>query len=224
MVTATLNPNLIAFVGDVQGKLNAFEYSTAQAPNRGCTTIIQVGDFWIYDRAQELVKLHRTLRRICPDGINLTDNDYRFIDGNHENSNVLGPDADGLIHLADNLTYLPRGTRAHLAGADLLFFGGVSSTDRTHRTEGKDWWPAENITTDQATRAVSAAAVRTGDTTDQTNRHHLTRVRETAAPRAHVHGHHHTRFAAPVDQTITIALNAHHHYGSVAVLGTTDWS
>lgn len=66
------------------------------------------------------------------------------------------------------------------------------------------------------------AAVRTGDTTDQTNPHHLTRVRDAASPRVHVHRHHHPRFAAPVDQAMTIALNAHPHDGSMAVLDTTD--
>lgn len=156
MVAAAPNPNLIAFVGDLHGKLAAFEHTAAQALNRGCTTIVQVGDFWIYDGPKELPKLQRTLRRICPDGIAVEDIDYRFIDGNHENFDVLNPDAAGPVQMSANVTYMPRGTRAHLAGAELLFFGGASSTDRSRRTEGKDWWPAENITTGQAERVTVA--------------------------------------------------------------------
>ncbi|MGN0096941.1 MAG: hypothetical protein ACI38U_12845 [Corynebacterium sp.] len=163
MVTAAPNPNLIAFVGDLHGKLAAFEHTTAQALNRGATTIVQVGDFWIYDGPKELPKLQRTLRRICPDGIAVEDIDYRFIDGNHENFDVLNPGAAALVQMSDNVTYMPRGTRAHLAGAAILFFGGASSTDREHRIEGKDWWPAENITTGQAERVTAADPADTSD-------------------------------------------------------------
>ena len=226
MVTATPNPNLIAFVGDLHGKLTAFEHTAAQALNRGCTTIIQVGDFWIYDGPKELPKLQRTLRRICPDGIKLSDIDYRFIDGNHENFDVLDPDAVGPVQMSDNVTYMPRGSRAHLAGADILFFGGASSTDREHRTEGKDWWPAENITTAQAERITDApvepvdvlvthettnpafdtlcahgghARDKLNDPAGETNRAHLDSIVAHTRPRVQVHGHHHTQHTATHD-------------------------
>jgi hypothetical protein len=56
------------------------------------------------------------------------------------------------------------------------------------------------------------------------NRAHLTRLRDAAAPRAHVHGHHHTRFAAPVAGVLDISLNKETRDGSVAILDTTDWT
>ncbi|MDN6386139.1 MAG: hypothetical protein L0J86_00435 [Corynebacterium sp.] len=52
---------------------------------------------------------------------------------------------------------MPRGTRARIAGAELLFCGGASSTDREYRTEGQSWWPAENITDTQLDRALTTA-------------------------------------------------------------------
>lgn len=229
MVTATPNPNLIAFVGDLHGTLAAFEHTTAQALNRGCATIIQVGDFWIYDGPKELPKLQRTLRRICPDGITVEDIDYRFVDGNHENFDVLNPDAPGPVQMSDNVTYMPRGTRARLAGAEILFFGGASSTDIAHRTEGKNWWPAENVTTEQAERVTEAnhagsapvdilvthdtttaafdnlctvsrhARDKRHDPAGDTNRAHLDSIVEHTWPRVQVHGHHHTRHSSIYD-------------------------
>ncbi|WP_291479944.1 metallophosphoesterase [Corynebacterium sp.] len=220
MVTATPNPTLIAFIGDLHGKLAAFEHTTAQALNRGATTIIQVGDFWIYDNPRQLAKLQRVLRRISPDGIADEDIDYRFIDGNHEKFDILNPDATAPVAMSDNLTYMPRGTHARLAGADILFFGGASSVDRDHRTEGTTWWPAENITAEQVqlvtdtptapvdilvthdTSTAGFAALldhgghardKTDDPAGTTNRAYLDTVITHTRPRVQVHGHHHTR-------------------------------
>ncbi|MGP9761051.1 hypothetical protein [Corynebacterium sp. AOP12-C2-36] len=106
---------------------------------------MQVVDFWLYENPRELAKQQRLLRRICPDGIEISDIDYRFIDGNHENFGILDPDAPEPVQMFDSVTYIPRGSRALLAGAEILFFGGVSSADTAHRTEGKSWWTAENI-------------------------------------------------------------------------------
>ena len=63
-----------------------------------------------------------------------------------------------------------------------------------------------------------------GEPAGETNRTHLTGVRDAARPRVHVHGHHHTRFAAPVARVLDIGLNKESHPGSVAILNTTDWS
>lgn len=252
MVTTTPNPYLIAFVGDLHGKLAAFEHTAAQALNRGVCTIVQVGDFWIYDRSNELTKLQRVLRRICPDGIELGQVDYRFIDGNHENFDVLTPNAAGPVTMSDNATYMPRGTRATLSGADLLFVGGASSTDLDHRTEGVSWWPDENITGAQSARAQDAAQQgpvdvmvthettshafnelcdrgghaldKLGDPAGETNRAHLDRIVEAARPRVHVHGHHHTWHVSTHDGVVDIALSLEKARGSVAIVDTSDWT
>ncbi|AHW62551.1 Hypothetical protein CGLY_00515 [Corynebacterium glyciniphilum AJ 3170] len=259
------NPNLIAFIGDIHRKDIALETTVALVLEAGATTIIQCGDYWLYgdqvppqppghpDMAQ---KAQTAINNACHDtGIDLTEVDVRFIDGNHDNPDLLNPNTPRPVRISDNVTYMPRGTRARLAGVELLFLGGASSIDKQWRTEGLNWWPAENITESQAERAIAAATDpdqppvdilvthettteaftalahgsehaqdKAGEPAGETNRTHLTGVRDAARPRVHVHGHHHTRFAAPVARVLDIGLNKETHPGSVAILDTTDWT
>lgn len=262
---ATPNPNLIAFIGDIHRRDIALETTVALALEAGATTIIQCGDYWLYgdqvppqppghpDMAQ---KAQTAIEQACHDtGIPTDLVDVRFIDGNHDNPELLNPDTPHPVRISDNVTYMPRGTRARLAGVELLFLGGASSIDKQWRTEGLNWWPAENITESQAARAITAATDpnpppvdilvthetsteaftalargsehaqdKAGEPAGETNRAHLTDVRDAATPRVHVHGHHHTRFAAPVAGVLDIGLNKETRDGSVAILDTTDWS
>lgn len=83
----------IAFVSDIHARPSAFEHATGTALSRGMTTIIVVGDFWIYDAPKKQVKLERISTRVCHHaGIALHLSDYRFIDGNHGNSDY-GPES-----------------------------------------------------------------------------------------------------------------------------------
>ena len=161
MAQVTPSSNRIAFIGDLHGNRAAFEYTAAAAFERGCTTIIQVGDFWMFNSKRGIVRMQRALRRACPSYLDNRQIDYRFIDGNHENFDLLDPDANEPVQVSDNVTYMPRGSRGSFAGAELMFFGGASSVDRFDehdrlaRTTGKDWWPAENITHSQVDRALA---------------------------------------------------------------------
>ena len=163
MVQVTPSPTRIAFIGDLHGNRSAFEHTAAVALHRGCTTIVQVGDFWMFDNDRSIARMQRTLRRACPWHLDHEMIDYRFIDGNHENFNLLDPDATEPVQISDNVTYMPRGSRANLAGAEMMFFGGASSVDRFDDrgapilTTGSEWWPAENITHAQTNRALAAS-------------------------------------------------------------------
>lgn len=72
-----------------------------------------------------------------------------FIDGNHENFDLL--DAypveiwnGGKTHrIKENIIHLMRGQMFTLHGKKFFTFGGASSIDKEHRTEGKSWWPQE---------------------------------------------------------------------------------
>ena len=164
MVQATQSPTLIAFIGDLHGNRSAFEHTAAVALHRGCTTIVQVGDFWMYNSDRDIAKMQRALRHACPWNMDPELIDYRFIDGNHENFDLIDPDATAPVQVSDNVTYMPRCSRANLAGAELMFFGGASSVDRFDdrgapvRTTGRDWWPAENITHAQVGRALDTSS------------------------------------------------------------------
>lgn|GEM_PF-1675137 len=217
------------------------------------TTIIQVGDFWIYDRPKEPVKLERIITRVCRDAkIDPDLVDYRFIDGNHENFNWLTSDASTPVQVSEHVTYMPRGTRARLAGAEILFCGGASSTDRAHRTEGKTWWPVENITDAQLGRALDTAEAgpvdvlvphetttaafaelcatgghaldKLDDPAGDANRARLDQLVAAASPRALVHGHHHTRHAGVVDGVQVVSLSLEIRVGAVAILDTDAWT
>lgn len=245
MHTPAPDPNLIAFVGDIHALPAAFACSTRLAAQAGAATIIQVGDLGV-DTPDDLSHLQQILTKWAPTA------DYRVIDGNHENFNMLNPDAAGPVALTEQITYMPRGTRARLAGAEILFCGGATSIDRDWRTEGINWFPDESITPTQADRAVEAAhtgpvdLLVTHETTSaaltilaRCSRHarekatdprgiadrvHIDRIATAAGPRAHIHGHHHTRFAAPVDGVLDISLDKEASRGSVVLLDTRDWS
>lgn len=82
-----------------------------------------------------------------------------FIDGNHENFDVLNayPEEDwhgGRIHrIRSNIVHLMRGEIFDLDGKKWFVFGGGFSHDRTMRTEGKNWWKAELPTREECARA-----------------------------------------------------------------------
>ena len=72
-----------------------------------------------------------------------------FIDGNHENFEMLYnlPTVDfcgGIAHKVDEGIYhLIRGEVYNIGKKSFFVFGGASSHDKEHRTEGKSWWKEE---------------------------------------------------------------------------------
>lgn len=243
----TPDPHRIAFVGDLHGRLDAFIHTTNLAAAAGASTIIQTGDFGFHHPA-DLELLQLIVDERTP-GV-----DYRIIDGNHEDFTLLNPDATEPTALTRSITHMPRGLRDTIAGINMLFLGGATSTDRKWRTEGVNWFPTEHITDAQIDRAITAAGTGTStvdilvthdtgsaaftalaagsdhaqnkaaDPLSQADRAHIDRVLTAVHPAVHVHGHHHTRFAAPLDGELTgtldIALAKEADDGSVVVLDT----
>jgi predicted phosphodiesterase len=248
-MNATSDLNRIAFVGDLHGKHSAFEHTLDLAVSAGATTIIQTGDFGFHHPA-DLDLLQLLLDERAPDA------DYRIIDGNHEDFTLLNPDTTEPTPLTRSITHMPRGSRTTIAGINMLFLGGATSTDRQWRTEGVDWFPAEHITDAQVDRAITASGTgagtdpvdilvthetgttaftalaadsehardKVGDPLGDADRARIDRVLSAVHPTVHIHGHHHTRFAAPLDGeptgTLDIALAKETDDGSVVVLDT----
>lgn len=86
-----------------------------------------------------------------------------FIDGNHENFNILDkralkytvPDLgdniwDGAVQVRENLFHLPRGSRWIWHDRKWLGCGGAVSIDKKWRVLNKSWWTQETITPEQA--------------------------------------------------------------------------
>ncbi len=72
-----------------------------------------------------------------------------FVDGNHENFDMLYTlptveFCDGIVHkIEDGIYHLIRGEAYTIDGKKFFAFGGASSHDKKHRTEGKNWWKEE---------------------------------------------------------------------------------
>ena len=91
-----------------------------------------------------------------------------FIDGNHENFDMLNklPIADmfgaGVGVVASSIFHLKRGFIYTVAGNRILTIGGGLSIDKKYRIEGKSWWAAEELNNEETERCWGALANRKG--------------------------------------------------------------
>lgn len=74
---------------------------------------------------------------------------YHFIDGNHDHLPSLLKHEEP-AEVAPGLIYCPRGSTLTLDGRRVGFLGGAKSIDREWRVEGKEWWPEEELTPEDA--------------------------------------------------------------------------
>lgn len=129
----------IAFLGDVHARMNALETAMQNCARRGIDTLLQVGDFWLYTE-KDLTKFNRVRDRIEDQFGVLVD--VHFIDGNHENFDLLG-DTAVTKEMTPFMTYHGRGDIFTIKDVTIATFGGAVSIDKFLRTEGRDWWPQE---------------------------------------------------------------------------------
>lgn len=102
--------------------------------------ILHLGDFGVWPGPRGAAYLD-VVRYACQaDGVRIW-----FIDGNHEDFTQLGKFRDG-----DPVRWLPRGARWNWHGRTWLALGGGVSLDKAIRTEGRDWWPQEEISENEA--------------------------------------------------------------------------
>lgn len=156
------------FAGDVHGNLADLEIAMTCAARNGIDTVIQVGDFWIYDNPQDIQKLERRAK-VCENDFGFCPHIY-FIDGNHENytrdSGSLrslnyyvgkaldsGSEGDTGVPICDYLTYMPRGSVMDVGGLTIGFVGGADSIDKQFLVPGKTWFPEEELTESDYRRA-----------------------------------------------------------------------
>lgn len=128
------------------------------AAREGVRTIIQVGDFGLDWPGAMRGRLEDRLNRL------LIDHDMKLIcsPGNHDNLtriSQLDVQDDGLIHWRFNITVLPKGGRTVIEGLRIGGLGGAMSVDKAHRREGRDWWPDEAPTREQAEHLVAGGPI-----------------------------------------------------------------
>lgn len=83
-----------------------------------------------------------------------------FIDGNHENFDMLNAYNEieyfgGKAHqIMPSIYHLMRGQVFEIDGIKIFTMGGASSHDKEHRTEGKSWWTEELPSNEEYEEAI----------------------------------------------------------------------
>jgi len=140
----------IYLVGDTHGTWDNI-MRIKNVPN--CIHIV-LGDFgfiWGPDTESDLVKLERDLVK--------NDNLLLFIDGNHENFEMLNAYPvevwnGGKVHrITDHILHLMRGQVFEIEGKKYFTMGGAGSIDKIRRTNRVSWWFEENINKEEENEA-----------------------------------------------------------------------
>lgn len=82
--------------------------------------------------------------------------------GNHDNHATAAKieiEPDGMGRIRSNIRMIPRGGRVTVEGAVVGALGGAFSVDLEHRTEGRDWWPNEEPTEEEAQALINGGPV-----------------------------------------------------------------
>ena len=137
----------IYITGDTHGTIDWEKLNTGNFPEQKCMTpesdyVIILGDFGgVWDGSAEDRYVIKTYSER-----NFT---TLFIDGNHENHDMLDkyPVEEwhgGKVHkISDRVIHLMRGQVFEIDGLKIFTMGGAESTDKYHRKEGISWWPRE---------------------------------------------------------------------------------
>lgn len=147
----------VLFIGDIHGAWGDADdvMDAATSEHGNIDLVIQVGDMGFGMPGV------RPWARVPVEG-----QKWRWIDGNHENFDLLykrdlpnfGYDPYHILwprlwkEFLSRWKYMPRGT----VEDGILYIGGASSIDRMWRTPGLDWWDAENISYADAERTLDA--------------------------------------------------------------------
>lgn len=178
--------------------------------------------------------------------------------GNHDDWGQLGPRFDlhpeepYRLSKAQAISFLPRGYRFEIGGRTFLSFGGAASPDQEKRIEGKDWWPNEEPTEDDAARAIARGNVdvmlsheavdrgtrlvddiisrpdrrlfdRTGLAASRRSRALVTHVWSELAPARLFHGHMHIRAEGHLPGRRSVySLAANNSAGNIGILNLED--
>lgn len=166
-----MTPQRIAVAGDWHGNFEYAVNSISRARDLGADIILHTGDFGYWPDALAVLDM--------PDGTPwvIRDNDsWRFgealdealrkfelnlwfVDGNHEVHDVLLSQpldpSTGRRPVRERIEHLPRGHRWRWGQSTWLALGGAASVDRLWRTEGRNWWPHEVVSDEQAAAAIA---------------------------------------------------------------------
>lgn len=143
-----ITPSRVFLTGNIHGKLgidrlNEHNFPIQKELGKDDNLII-LGDFGlIWDNNLE--------DEMLLDGLDKKRYNILFVDGTHENFDLLNTNYEtvdlygGKAHkIRDNIYHLIRGEIYTIGGKQYLVFGGGESSDKTVRTEGKNYWIEES--------------------------------------------------------------------------------
>lgn len=144
--------NKIGITGDIHGDLSLKRIK--KAIEMGYDLLIVVGDFgYLWDNSKEELK---TLEIIENMPITIL-----FIDGNHENFNLLKEypiskwNGGNVRFIRKNIIHLLRGEVFNINDKKYFTFGGAKSVDRFMRTENVDFWEEEMPNLEEMNKGIS---------------------------------------------------------------------
>ncbi len=144
-------------MGDWHGHYGHFRAVCRTLKHAGIHRLYCVGDASFDWPGQHRGRTEKRMRLL------LEQNDilYTFVGGNHDNwatLETLPANPDGTRRVADRFSYLPNGVVIEHDGVRIAGLGGAYSVDKAWRREGRDWWPQEEPTPEQAQQLIEASA------------------------------------------------------------------
>lgn len=118
--------SIIRFIGDVHGRFRQYKRII-----KDCPRSIQVGDMGVGFKALRQGEV-KNLQNPPFDA--MSEGDHKFIRGNHDNPQAC----------ANHHYFIPDGS---ILDDHIYCLGGAVSIDKAWRTEGYDWWPDEELST-----------------------------------------------------------------------------
>ena len=149
---------MIYVTGDTHIPLDIRKLTTQMFPEQRALTkddyVIICGDFGgVWDGSKE--------DKYWLEGLNNKSFTTLFVDGNHENFQLLNNEYDveiyngGKVHkIMDSVFHLMRGQVFMIDGLRIFTMGGAMSVDKKHRTEGRSWWSEELPSKEEYIEAV----------------------------------------------------------------------
>lgn len=148
----------IVCVGDWHGDQNWGIRAIKSAARSGAKTIVHVGDFGLDFPGPKRGRYESKLNRYLVEyGMTLV-----LSPGNHDNAETVSRleiEDDGLAYFRSNIKILPKGGRTTIDELHIGGLGGAFSIDQAWRREGKDWWPDEEPTEEEAKRLLGGGSI-----------------------------------------------------------------
>lgn len=216
-----------AVLGDVHGNLGRVQEAVSIASESGIKFIIQLGDFGFWEHTNEGLRYLRGVNDVLKEH----DMFLAFIDGNHENHDLLADynpnESLEPIRIRSRIYHLPRGCFLQVGnGVNVMAVGGAFSIDRRYRTKHVSWWPQETITEadlekacrypvgsidvllcHEAPQEVWNVVISGYQIPESANQRRLiSRIMQRYKPEFVFHGHYHQYHRTNVDSSVVVGL------------------